>query len=734
MASNKVMSKKSGGGSIIFDSALNPFNFEGMTIIDWRKQIESESKAITFTQMRQVTIQEVNDNPLLRAGMIVDVPITLWDCTQTESLTKPGLVQVNFVPNANANVGGRSGSTRSSADVATPASSLLEGSASLEYKLFEDNKKNGMLQETRKREGVDTFVSLIKKTMLPATFAAWQKRFIETHQPPQRSVFSVWNSLSSVRDPKLLEVLDQRLMALHRQEEHIITMSAWVDETKKKWRSFNDLSDGDTTGLGEAAQKLRKMELLYVWSQIQSPSHSFAAEVQLGMEELLKRDSYSALTGVTSVANLESALTALVDCVQRHSTKNQAVHPIATAKSNKAGVPLRSLGFADKTAIEVTLVDDATSNTLLLDTFANYYHHASGEAKATAFFVLKDGKAKPGDNKDMGKYTSRSKLSKPAVNNASNNSESAHAKEGGERRGGGGKGSGKPTTAPNNQQQALVPAVKGALPDTVITEDSYAGITCTTTCQYNPACGKTDCAPCLEKAMSGKPTGNSKKRKFGGGQNKVVVWTPVLNVFNHVTTGKATKPSTSSASCSIDPNDVFSMVLDSGSEQSAVRKSDVHYLNPNSTVMYDVKSRAPFRATSATGHELKILGHASLGEAFRDCFVMGDDLIDNLLSCEEFKHDCYITLVPRSAALDWRAYVFSPDGRVIAVADDDLRVYPTYNDAMIVGIPNIVPPVIANRNMAEFGPSGEEFWLTAEKQRTALLRKLALGRDVGPLN
>ncbi len=99
---------------------------------------------------------------------------------------------------------------------------------------------------------------------------------------------------------------------------------------------------------------------------------------------------------------------------------------------------------------------------------------------------------------------------------------------------------------------------------------------------------------------------------------------------------------------------------------------------------------------------------------------MGDELVDNLLSCEEFKANAYITLVPQSAGLDWRAYIFTEEGRIIAVADDRLRIYPAFNDAMIVGIPNVVPPVICNRNSELFGGSGDQFWETARKQQREL--------------
>jgi len=97
---------------------------------------------------------------------------------------------------------------------------------------------------------------------------------------------------------------------------------------------------------------------------------------------------------------------------------------------------------------------------------------------------------------------------------------------------------------------------------------------------------------------------------------------------------------------------------------------------------------------------------------------MGNELTTNLLSCEDFKHDCYIILAPLSANLDWRAYICTDQGRVLAVADEELRIFPESNDALIQGIPDIVLPVIENREAAKFGTSGPAFWKTAVKQRS----------------
>ena len=58
-------------------------------------------------------------------------------------------------------------------------------------------------------------------------------------------------------------------------------------------------------------------------------THTFSPEVSQGIDELLKKDSYSQLSKDVNIANLEIALTSLIGCVQRISTEKLSVTPIA---------------------------------------------------------------------------------------------------------------------------------------------------------------------------------------------------------------------------------------------------------------------------------------------------------------------------------------------------------------------------------------------------------------------
>ena len=342
------------------------------------------------------------------------------------------------------------------------------------------------------------------------------------------------------------------------------------------------------------------------------------------------------------------------------------------------------------------------TNPNTLSSFAKHFALATGEAKLMAFNVLKKGKAKEqdsGESRDLVRAMNAAKqrTSQQPESIGPKSTKEYQGGNGGRGRGGRGDGRGRGRGRGRDQPTTDAPSTIAATKREVVDEDEYAnGYTCTTTCKPNAPCRSVECTDCLHQAVSSKvkPDGNSenKRARYEDKRHNAITWTPVLGVFNRVASaGDARKVKVANTvEEGADPSEQFQLLLDSGSEHTAVRLEDREHLD--SIIMYNARNKAPFVATSATGHELSVKGTGSISPAFRECYVMGDELTDNLLSCDEFKSDMYVTLVPVSAGLDWRAYIFTEEGRIVAVADDRLRVYPAFNDAMIVGIPNVVPP------------------------------------------
>jgi len=314
-----------------FDSVSNPYNFEGHLTVDWQKQIEEEASSIVFKQIRTINAQERRDNPLLPADALVDVKMSLWECTKVEAYTKPGLIQVNFQPSVASGTGGIN--LRSGGSSSVDNGSIALAGSSNEYRIFEDRKRNFNIQEERKDEAIKVFTELLKKTMLPATFVAWNKRFIESNPVNTHSVFSIWESVKMIREPKLLEVIDQKIRAFHRHENHLITMEAWVDNEKSKFREFYSLTEHEI----EQSVVLRRMQLMSIWKEIRQPfTHIFSSDVNRGIEEFLKKDSYAAISKEVSVENLQTALNLLVQTVQRLSTESLSMNPIVVSGTQPA--------------------------------------------------------------------------------------------------------------------------------------------------------------------------------------------------------------------------------------------------------------------------------------------------------------------------------------------------------------------------------------------------------------
>jgi hypothetical protein len=721
-----------------FDSVSNPYNFEGHLTVDWQKQIEEEASSIVFKQIRTINAQERRDNPLLPADALVDVKMSLWECTKVEAYTKPGLIQVNFQPSVASGTGGIN--LRSGGSSSVDNGSIALAGSSNEYRIFEDRKRNFNIQEERKDEAIKVFTELLKKTMLPATFVAWNKRFIESNPVNTHSVFSIWESVKMIREPKLLEVIDQKIRAFHRHENHLITMEAWVDNEKSKFREFYSLTEHEI----EQSVVLRRMQLMSIWKEIRQPfTHIFSSDVNRGIEEFLKKDSYAAISKEVSVENLQTALNLLVQTVQRISTESLSMNPIVVSgtqpvnhKDTSKGV-LRNVTFGEDEGIRLS---DGVTSTKLLKEFSDHFANATGEAKAIAYNALRKGKAEKGAS-DLSKNMRRG-ITELGKQQSSNNKEAVVSTQpgnnisGGGRYGGRGRGGRDTSRGPSRGGRGdtarggrdlnrggrsgnFKPNAQADYQEETDEIDT-SEVTCVTVCKAMKPCGNVTCDECLKRALSDKAKAAvinedeepSKKRNRW---NKLVTWTPVLGALNRVN-----HQDIHVKKSEVDPEKEFHLLLDSGSEQTAVREKDIDHLDD--VKFFDARNKPHFVATSASGHTLPILGKASISPALRDCYVMGNELVDNLLSCDEFSEDSFITLVPRSLGLDWRAYIYTVDGRVIAVADERLRVYPAFNDAMIVGIPNIIPPVISNRDEEEFGPSGEAFWKTAGLQCKSLKR------------
>ena len=736
MASNNKSAKKN-GGFVPFHFQNNPFNWEERNLVDWFEQVELESKAIIFDHVRKVTPAEAATYHC-HVDTSISVPVTLWDCTINEGYTKPEPVLITY----QAPVPVPRRSAREDADT-----SALD--SSMEFKKHIEHKKNVELQNTKKKEAVEKFLLIIKGTMNPAAFDAWMRQFTDL-TPMNRSVFWVWNSLKSVRQSKLIESIDQGINVLFRQESHIITIQGWVDHMKKQWSNFIGIKQE----IIDADEKLTKIQLLFIWMLIRHPSLiSFTPEVKTGISNLLGKDSYNEIGNELNSANLNLGLRLLVECIQRVSSEGGCVNPIAKEVSAKSGVNMRSVAFGPDSSS--SLVDEFT-NSSQVGAFAKHYAAASGEAKALAFMALKQGKAAKGtensESRDFAKHLHKfdpAKLKELMPSNALDpvNSYDKDFRRGGRGRGGrsddrrgggngrGGRGGRGGRNNNNTPHTTDVSTGNGQNPsgggnndnprNNVRTRASYTndddnetdGYTCVTVCMANKPCNSVECGECLSRALSDRIKSDPKsseqgqpstKRPRSSYQQRMVKWTPVLGLFNKV--------SKSDLGDGINPEEAFCMQLDSGSDQSAIRKRDSRFLEE--VTMYDAKHKAPFKATSASGHELKVLGEGTISPALRSTYIMGNELITNLLSCEDFKHDCYIILAPLSANLDWRAYICTDQGRVLAVADEELRIFPESNDALIQGIPDIVLPVIENREAAKFGTSGPAFWKTAVKQRS----------------
>lgn len=735
MASQKKDLKMDSGKD--FNSETNPFNFQSQHVSRWTRQIKDAARAVPVNILTVATAEDAARNGW-QVGATYQEVVSLEDCMRVESYTKAKAVMMSYQPPTPQAIqlGTRSGGS-SSLSSAGDAMYMAE-----HHKSFEEQRKIAQAFETYKAKAIEDFLALVKKTFLVKAYDDWLKRYMESVPHKDRSVYSMYESLKTVRSAQMLEVLQQKYASFIREEDHIITLEAWQEAY---YRKFNDLFNWSEEYVAASSDLVRIRETFMAFTVHMPQTCKFAPHVARGIDEMIKRDTYTEITGEITTANLKMVSKILTACVHR-AADGQAPVPIATNLAYAKG-SFKSVAFNEENVDEVVVLKDKNTDFKLKKSFASSFEAATGEAKLLALQTLKDGKAKSGENRDPRKTPNHvpvkdAKANENGSGGGSTNKDRSHDDSGRGRGGGTGRGRGRGDGGRGRGRgRGNTPSESTTSNDRfeVIQEDEFAGVVCVTVCKpdIGKPCGSVQCNDCLSNAVTNslkqQPEKDSRKRPRAHYASEYrVVWsasvpsTSVHGIFRVPT--KVSAPARAAVDEPVDPDDEFYLLLDSGSDHSAIRTQDMHEVAD--LTVYQHADQAPFKASSASGHDLQVIGEGTLSPALRTCYVMGTELVENLLSCNEFQNDTWITLAPRSAGLDWRVYIYTSDGRVIAVADDKLRVFPHYVDAMITGIPTITPPVINNRNPTIYGPSGDEFWMTARQQQARTSLMTSKGRGV----